>query len=584
MAVDDRDDVRSSVSGEPSVVPENFGFDEDGDAWIDRIRESESGESLGRIGDYEVLAEAGRGAQGIVYRARRAGTKVDAALKRLAAGVFATASMRRRFDREIEAASALDHPNIVRILGIDEADGQRVLAMEWVDGKPITQWAAPTDHRPPALPRLIDVFLKVCDAVHHAHQRGVIHRDLKPSNILVETRGEPHVVDFGLAKLLDTNEPGDVPVTRTGQFVGTPAYASPEQLDGGNSFDVRTDVYSLGVVLYHLVAGRLPYPASVSLTEMARLVREAEPVAPSAVSGRGDRTLDAVVLKCIAKPQSARYQSVEALSDDLRRYLRGEAVRARPCGRVERIKRVCRQNPVAVSLMIAVFSGLAVGLVHLYRLSGKLLEQTALDSAAMHADMLDRMNALYSSLVATPMQEYGVDVTHDFAGKSGAVPLPASFTIVLGEDMRDSEYGMQVRLYSDHPFRSRPDGGARDTFECDALAQLRENPDQAVYRFEDYDGRYSLRHATARRMEASCVQCHNNHPNSTKRDWKVGDVRGVLEIIHPLDRDVARTQEALRGTFLLIGGISGTIFVIAAAVVVVGNVRRRQRMAAAASM
>ena len=489
--------------------------------------------------------------------------------------------MRHRFDREIHAASTLNHPNIVRILAIDEVDSQQLLAMEWVDGVPITEWATASSSGRRSLNDLLNVFLEVCGAVHHAHQRGVIHRDLKPPNILVDSHDRPHVVDFGLAKIRDAEALSDQTLTETGQFVGTPAYAAPEQLEGGSAFDVRTDVYSLGVVLFHILTGQLPYSVEGSLFEIARTIRETEPVRPSTLSKRGDRMLDAIVLKALAKEKTSRFQSVEALADDLQRYLRGDVIRAPPISRRERLSRAFRRNPIAASFMIAVSLGMTVGLVHLSRLSGNLLEQTALDSAAMQADMLDRMNALYSSTVAAPMRRIGVDVTHDFCEKEGAIPLPATFTIVLGEEMRDSEYGMKLRLYSDYPFRTRTDGGPRDAFEREALDLLRQNPDRAVHRFEDYDGQYSLRYATARRMRESCVQCHNHHPDSTKTDWKVGDVRGVQEIIHPLERDVVRTRDALRGTFLLVGVISGAFFLLSIAAVVVGNRRRVQRFSGA---
>ena len=228
--------------------------------------------------------------------------------------------------------------------------------------------------------------------------------------------------------------------------------------------------------------------------------------------------------------------------------------------------------------MIAVFLGLIGGIVHLSRLSGNLMEQTALDTAKMYSDMLDRMNALYSSAVASPMRDMGIDVTHDFTQRSDAIPLPATFTIALGENMRGCAYGMQLRLYSDYPFKSRTDGGPKDAFEREALEQLRISPDDPVYRFEDYDGRFSLRYATARRMGESCVACHNTHPDSTKRDWAVGDVRGVLEIIHPLENDVVRTRTALRGTFILVTVISGAFFCLSVATIVAGNRRRGQRL------
>jgi len=559
-------------------VPRSFGFGDD-DAWLRRVRSIESAEPLGQIGAYEILGEAGRGAQGVVYRARRSGTRLEVALKRLVAGSLATPEMRRRFDREIEAASTLNHPNIVRILGIDDVDGQRVLTMEWVDGVPITEWATAKGPAGRSLNELMQVFMKTCEAVQHAHQRGVIHRDLKPSNLLVDDGGEPRVVDFGLAKSLDIEASEDRTVTRTGQFVGTPAYASPEQLQGVDPFDVRSDVYSLGVILYHLIAGELPYRVSGSLVEMAQAIQETEPVSPSSLSGRGDRMLDAIVLKAIAREKRARYQSVEALADDIRRYLHGDAVMARPMRHVDRFVRLVRRNPVAASFMMAVFVGLIVGFVHLSRLSGSLMEQTALESAAMHSDMLDRLNTLYSDAVAWPMQGLGITVTHDMAGRTDAIPLPATFTIALGEDMEDSKYGMKLRLYSEFPYRTRTNGGPHDNFERDALRQLRRQPDDPVYRFEDYNGRYSLRYATARRMDRSCVGCHNHHPDSPKRDWQVGDVRGVLEIIHPLARDVERTGEALRGTFVLAGSISGALFLLSIIAMFAGNRRRVQRFA-----
>ena len=135
---------------------------------------------------------------------------------------------------------------------------------------------------------------------------------------------------------------------------------------------------------------------------------------------------------------------------------------------------------------------------------------------------------------------------------------------------------MLFRLYSDHPFRSRKDGGPHDDFERDALDGLRQHPDDPVFRFETFKDRPSLRYATARRMEANCIGCHNNDPNSTKRDWKVGEVGGVLEIIRPLDRDIARTREGLRGTFILMAVVSGTLLGLSGLVLVVTRSRRRE--------
>jgi adenylate cyclase len=190
--------------------------------------------------------------------------------------------------------------------------------------------------------------------------------------------------------------------------------------------------------------------------------------------------------------------------------------------------------------------------------------------------MLDVVNALYTSQVVERVQSHGIVVTHDYASKKGAIPLPARFTIEFGELIGErSRTGMRFRLYSDHPFRSRQDGGPHDDFERVALAELGRNPDSPYYRFEVLHDRPSLRYATARRMQADCIGCHNNDPNSTKRDWKVGDVGGVLEIIRPLDRDVARTREGLRGTFLLMATVSGTLLGLSGLVLVVRSRRLR---------
>jgi hypothetical protein len=201
------------------------------------------------------------------------------------------------------------------------------------------------------------------------------------------------------------------------------------------------------------------------------------------------------------------------------------------------------------------------------------MRTTALDSAAQQAVMLERVNAHYSSIVDRLVPQ-GVDAVHDYRQKEGAIPVPATFLTELGEDISRSESGMYVRHYSDHPFRSRKDGGPKDDFERETLEHLRLHPDQPVFRFEDFEGRPSLRYATARRMLDSCVRCHNTHLDSTKRDWQVGDVRGVLEIIRPLDRDVARAREGLRGTFLLMAGIAGSLLGLSVLVVVVGQRRR----------
>jgi hypothetical protein len=228
---------------------------------------------------------------------------------------------------------------------------------------------------------------------------------------------------------------------------------------------------------------------------------------------------------------------------------------------------------VAASLLLAITLGSAFGLWYLLQLSQSLVESAALDSAAQQSITLDELNKYYARMVAH-LKPAGIKGHHDWTKDPQTVPLPATLTIELGKQISDQRRsGVEIRLYSDHPFRSRK-SRPMDDFEKDALAWLRRHPEDRFYTFEEYDGRRSLRYATARRMEKACVDCHNKHPDSTKRDWAVGDVRGVLEIIRPLDRDEARIRDGLEGTLFLVGGIGAFLLVVSGLVLYLGNRRR----------
>ena len=258
----------------------------------------------------------------------------------------------------------------------------------------------------------------------------------------------------------------------------------------------------------------------------------------------------------MAKAPARRYATARELAEDLHRYLRGEPIRARPVGRSERLWRWCRRNPLAAGVLVAVTISSAFGLWELSRLNEYLVRTSALESAAQESEILDEINNMYSAEVVDRAQLKGVAATHDYATRKDAIPLPATLTIDLGKHLAErSESGMQVRLYSDFPFRTRTDGGPKDDFERAALASLRQNPDTPFYRFEEFQGRPALRYATARRMQAACLQCHNFMPDSVKKDWKEGDVRGVLEVIRPLEADVIRAQKGLQMTLILMAAI-----------------------------
>jgi hypothetical protein len=242
--------------------------------------------------------------------------------------------------------------------------------------------------------------------------------------------------------------------------------------------------------------------------------------------------------------------------------------------RPERLWRWCRRNPWPASLLLAVLLGSMFGFWHLSRLSQALVRYSALQGAAQQAELFDEVNSFYSAHVVDRATHSGVEVTHQYAAKPGAIPVPATFTIELGRQISDhSQYGTQVRLYSDYPFRSRKDSGPRDDFEREALRRLSDNPDEPYYRFEEFQGRPALRYATARRMQETCVKCHNSHPESIRTDWKVGDVRGILEIVRPLDKDVARAREGLRGSFFLVLAFSSGLLLLFGLILLLGKRR-----------
>ncbi len=343
-----------------------FGLDNQSDKWLDHVRTAATSESLGSIGQYEIIREVSRGGQGVVYEARLPESSKKIALKRLVAGALATDSMRRRFNRELSAAAALNHPNIVTVIGMESVNGEPILAMEWVNGKPITQWAR---DRETTVAELIDVTIQLCDAVLHAHQRGVIHRDLKPSNILVDEAGNPRVLDFGLAKIAETEDLSPDGVTLTTDFVGTPAYASPEQLCNSRGMcDIRVDVYAIGMLLYELLTGRTAYPTDGSLADMLHQIRHSAPIRPSTISSCCDHELETVVLKAIAKDLGQRYQSVESLKSDLSRYRLGQPVLAHPPSSMYLARKFFHRHRTAcivsmVSFMAVVSSAIIAGVL-----------------------------------------------------------------------------------------------------------------------------------------------------------------------------------------------------------------------------
>ena len=355
---------RRPIGPGPSDVDlSGFGLDPDDDTWLHLACEAEREPPPGRLGAYDVLEEIGRGGQGVVYRAREPGTDRVVALKRCTGGRWATDRVRSRFELEALTELALRHPNIVGVIGVQTAEEGPLLAMEWVDGLPTDRWAAQgTGGRRP-LPEILRAFVKVCDAVHFAHQRGVIHRDLKPSNILIDTTGEPRVLDFGLARLVGPDGGAEGPSTGVG-FVGTPAYAAPEQILGpAHELDTRTDVYALGVVLFQMLTGRLPFEGASDLGGLVDAARTAEPDRPSRVAQGLNADVDAIVARAMAREAARRYASADALAEDVRRCLSGDAVDARRGARGYVLRKTLVRYRVPATIAAAFVLLLTAGLV-----------------------------------------------------------------------------------------------------------------------------------------------------------------------------------------------------------------------------
>lgn len=292
---------------------------------------------------YDILGEIHRGGQGVVFRAVQKSTRREVAIKVMRRGPFSESGERARFQREVEVLAQLKHPHIVTIHDSGVADGSHYFVMDYVAGEALDAYLARTqcaaggpDATRGARPRIHDLlrlFLSICDAVSAAHLRGIIHRDLKPSNIRVDERGRPRVLDFGLAKLAGETpaEPSDASdVTIAGQFIGSVHWCSPEQAEGRpDKVDVRSDLYSLGVVLYQMLTRSLPYDVTGTTREVLDRVVRDPPALPRRVNTAIDDELETIMLKCLEKERERRYQTVGELARDIERYLSGEPIEAK---------------------------------------------------------------------------------------------------------------------------------------------------------------------------------------------------------------------------------------------------------------
>jgi len=355
------------------------------------------------IPGYEIVREVHRGGQGVVYQAIQKSTQRKVAIKVIHGGALAGERERARLEREVRILAGLDHPGIVKVhdSGVIEdprgtlgGGGAQYFVMDYVSGHSLD---AIINAEPKPVDQVLRLFAEICEAVSAAHLRGVIHRDLKPSNIRVDASGRPHVLDFGLAKLsVSDRASGDGSaaaraMTMTGQFVGSLPWASPEQASGlPDKVDVRTDVYSLGVMLYQMLTGRFPYAVAGQMRDVLDNILRAEPARPSTVRRQVNDEVETIVLKCLAKDPARRYQSAGELARDIGRYLRGEPVEAKRDSGWYVISKHLRRHRAAVGVALG-------GLV--------LLAVFAVVMSWMYARELDLKREVERQLSATQAQE-----------------------------------------------------------------------------------------------------------------------------------------------------------------------------------
>jgi eukaryotic-like serine/threonine-protein kinase len=328
---------------------------------------------LPQVSGYRVEAVLGHGGMGVVYRAWHLRLDRAVALKMLLAGSYARPEQRDRFLREAQAVAALHHPNIVQVHDAGEVDGRPYFTMELVEGGDLAQHVqgVPQPAREGA-----SLVATIADAVHTAHQIGIVHRDLKPNNILLTKGGTPKVSDFGLARRLEADDG----LTLSGAPLGTPSYMAPEQARGDrDAIGPATDIYALGTILYELLTGRPPFRSDTTSATLHQVVNE-EPVPPRRLNLRVPRDLETICLKCLHKEPQKRYASAQALADDLRRFERGEPIKARRVGSLERAARWARRWP---ALAAAIFSGVLLALALVGTFVWWHGQQTALRATAI---------------------------------------------------------------------------------------------------------------------------------------------------------------------------------------------------------
>lgn len=331
----------ATILPEPGVTLLS-GFDSSMD-----IVDVEAGEIFG---DYQLLEEVARGGMGVIYKARHLKLNRMAALKMILSGRFSSEADLQRFYLEAESAATLEHPGIVPFYEIGEVDGQAFFAMKYVEGGSLAACLGEIRKQPR---QAVAMLHKVTEAVHYAHQRGILHRDLKPANILIDEGDQPLITDLGLAK----NTRGKSDLTNTGAVMGTPSYMPPEQASGKGAVTTAVDVYSLGAILYEMLTGQPPFKGESAMDTVVKVLNES-PVPPRQVNDQSDRSLELICMKCMERDPNDRYESALAVANDLDCWLNGKAISVRPPTMMAKISQWTQDNHRLVYMMFAIMAGM----------------------------------------------------------------------------------------------------------------------------------------------------------------------------------------------------------------------------------
>jgi tetratricopeptide (TPR) repeat protein len=479
---------------------------------------------------YDYLALLGRGGMGVVYQARHRALNRVVALKMILSGQYADGEERSRFRREAEAIARLSHPNIVQIYEVGEHQGRPYIALEFLEGDPLSRRLGGTPMPPLQSARLVESLAR---AVQHAHEAGIVHRDLKPANILPGRGGVVKIVDFGLAKVVAQ----DQTQTQTGAVVGTPSYMAPEQAAGRTKeVGPPADVYALGAILYEMLVGAPPFRGD-SVAATLELVREQEPVPPRQLQPKAPQDLEIICLKCLRKDPRKRYEGAGALADDLACFLVNKPIRARPVGQLERLGRWGRRNPAVAGLLAVVFVLLAGGLTVASRLWW-LAEQRRRQAEEHLHQASEQRDLARSNLRAAraAVDEYCLRVSGDERLREGHRPLRKE---LLQTAVRF--YEQFVRQQSDDPDMEAELG--RGCLRLSSLTQEIADPMKAI--------------PQAEQARAIFTRLARDHPTRSEYQEELAEALTQLGKLYRSTSQIPRALEASEAAVALRRELAG---------------------------